>query len=387
MRARTGSTTALLPRAWVLIEGRAGDDAQIKTLAAALGWPYEVIDVRPGLARVVMDRLFDALGVEGKPDPAARRGPWPDVVIAAGGRLVSLAHRIKRASGGRTRLVFVGRPWAALDRFDLLITTPQYRLPARSNVLHNLLPLNRPQPERLTAAASCWRGALAHLPRPWLAVLVGGDSGSFRMTQASAERLAARANAWTEACGGSLLVATSGRTPDAAVTRLLRRVRDPAYRYRWRAGDPDNPHLGFLALADAFLVTGDSASMLAEALSTERPVELFPLEQRWFSKLMTARAVAGDASDPRHNRASAIWARWRERLTERGYWLPARDLCHMHEVLRTSGLLVAPDAERVTQHPRRTDDLERAVARVRALLPATAPTRRWPEERRVELAG
>lgn len=387
-RATAERGTTFVPRVWVLTEGRAGDDAQIRTLAAALGWPWEVIEARDGLSRVVIDRLRDACGLEGEPRlPEERRGSWPDMVIAAGGRSVSLARRIRRASGGRTRLVFVGRPWAALDQFDLIITTPQYRLPARPNILHNRLPMNRPEPERLAAAARVWRSALRHLPRPWLAILVGGDSGSFRMTRASADRLAVRANAWADACGGSLLVATSGRTPSAAARQLLEGIRDPAWRYRWRAHDPDNPYLGFLALADAFLVTGDSASMLAEALDTGRPVELFPLEQRLFSKLLTSRVLAGAASDAGGSRPARLWARCRDKLTERGYWLPARDLHYMHDVLRARGLLADGGEVRLARSAPRADDLERAVARVRALLPTAARAEQLHQDGRVELVG
>src|SRR5262249_36397001 len=49
----------------------------------------------------------------------------------------------------------------------------------------------------------------------------------------------------------------------------------PYLFYRWRPGDPDNPYLGFLALADTVIVTGDSMSMIAEACSTGRPVHIF----------------------------------------------------------------------------------------------------------------
>src|SRR5581483_2108548 len=49
----------------------------------------------------------------------------------------------------------------------------------------------------------------------------------------------------------------------------------PRAFYRWRPADPDNPYFGYLAVADAFIVTGDSMSMLAEACSTGRPVHVF----------------------------------------------------------------------------------------------------------------
>ncbi|MEQ9124688.1 MAG: ELM1/GtrOC1 family putative glycosyltransferase, partial [Alphaproteobacteria bacterium] len=98
---------------WVLVDGRSGDDAQIVRIAEALGWPYRKVWAKRSVAETVMGRVQDAFGAF--PPPAAwlpeggpPAGPWPDLVLAAGGRNVSFARRIKRASGGRTRIVFLG---------------------------------------------------------------------------------------------------------------------------------------------------------------------------------------------------------------------------------------------------------------------------------------
>lgn len=103
--------------------------------------------------------------------------PWPELLITAGMRNEPVARWVREQSGGRTRLVHVGRPWADPARFDLVITTPQYRLPRRPNVLHNDLPLHRVHAERLAQAAARWAPTLAPLPAPRIAVVVGGNSG------------------------------------------------------------------------------------------------------------------------------------------------------------------------------------------------------------------
>jgi uncharacterized protein len=350
---------------WILAEGRVGDDAQLVRLASALGWPYQILNVRRSLARVIVGRLLDAIGLAGPiPAPIPADGCWPDLVLGAGGRSVSLARRIKAASGGRARVVFVGRPWAALDIFDLVITTPQYRLPVRPNVVHNLLPLNYPDQRQLGEAASRWRDRLSSLPRPWLAVLAGGDSGSFRMTTANGRRLAERANAITAERGGSVLVTTSSRTPPPAAEALIASLRPPAYAYRWCPNDPGNPYLAFLALADAFLVTGESASMIAEALNTSRSVELFELDQRLLSRIMTSswtgRRYKSDAAHRRVGVAAAL-SEW---LVERGWWIPSRDLRHLHRTLLAQGLL---GNEGRLPPPPFEADMRQAVDRIRGL--------------------
>ena len=88
----------------------------------------------------------------------------------------------------------MGRPWAGLDKWDLLVTTPQYFLPRQDNILHNSLPLHRLSRAELQADGERLRPRLEGLPRPWIALLVGGDSGRFVLTPAKGERLGSLAN-------------------------------------------------------------------------------------------------------------------------------------------------------------------------------------------------
>ena len=98
-----------------------------------------------------------------------------------------------------------------LDGFDLVLTTPQYRLPEASNVVRLDAPMTPLSAAVLARAAEQWRDRLAHLPRPWIAVLIGGDAQPLRLTPVSAAELGAKANALAQQRGGSLLVATGPR--------------------------------------------------------------------------------------------------------------------------------------------------------------------------------
>jgi hypothetical protein len=200
--------------------------------------------------------------------------PWPDLVITAGRRNEPVARWIRRQSGGRTRLVHVGRPWAPLDSWDLIVTTPQYFLPERANICHNRLPLFRLPEQLLAAAGAALRPRLAHLPRPWIAVMVGGDSGKFVFTADKGARLGRWADRLAATTRGSLLVCGSPRTPSRAMDGLATVLEVPHYLYRWGSAE-ENPYRGLLAVADAFIVTGESMSMLAEASATARPLYIF----------------------------------------------------------------------------------------------------------------
>lgn len=263
------------PRIWLLMGHRAGDNAQLMALVEALGWPYEIKRLAYKRAELPINLLLG-----GTLAGVARRGssrlepPWPDLVIAGGRRNEPVSRWIRKRHPS-VRLVHLGRPWSRLERFDLIVTTPQYRLPERPNVLRNALPLHNVTEDRLAAAAALWAPRLAHLPRPWVAVLVGGSSGPYTFSAAAGTRLGRQANDLAAAAGGSLLVTTSARTLPEATAALVAAIDRPAHIFRWRKDADDNPYFGYLALADSIIVTGESISMFTEACVTRKPVYIF----------------------------------------------------------------------------------------------------------------
>jgi len=262
------------PRVWLLIGNKAGDNTQLRALAKALGWPSTEKRCRYRATELLTNRLLGTtlLGIHRSlSDPLEPE--WPDLVLTAGRRNEPIARWIARESGGATRIVHVGRPWSSPDRFDLVITTPQYDLPASERVLVVDMPLHAVRPEALAEAAQSWRTEFLDLPRPRIAVLVGGPTGFIGFRERTVLRLARQAETLARWRGGSLLVTTSARTPRFAAALLERELTVPARIYPH--GRERNPYLAFLAIADEFIVTGESASMLAEASATEKPIHVF----------------------------------------------------------------------------------------------------------------
>lgn len=265
-------------RVWAILCYREGDNAQILAVAEGLGWPLEVKRLayrRFGYA-VDVWRGTTLLGIDpARSDPL--EPPWPDLVISASMRNEPVCRWIRAQSGGRTRYIHMGRTWGQLETFDLVVTSPEFRLRRLSNVRHNALTLTRVTPVKLAEAASLWAPRLAHLPRPRIAVLVGGYGGPYAVDPGKAARLGAEASAMARATGGSLLVTSSKRTRTASAEALRMAISAPCHVFDWAPDAEDNPFYGYLALADRFIITCDSASMLAEACATRRPVYMFDL--------------------------------------------------------------------------------------------------------------
>lgn len=265
------------PVVWLLHGPKAGDNAQMDAVAAAAG-RRRTLEVRvrqlafhAGELLVTLIRRPSLAGLDRRHSDALTP-PWPDLVLTAGRRNEPVAQWIRRASGGRTRLVHLGRPWADPRRYDLVVSTPQYFLepsdPGPILVL-DLPPVTAPERSREKEADA---GDLV--------LLLGGDSGNQVLTADTAATLVEQALELSRALGRRLRISTSPRTPAAAEARVIRQLAEhPAVRlHAWhRDADRANPYRDWLAEGGGFVVTADSVSMIAEAVATGCPVWIAPL--------------------------------------------------------------------------------------------------------------
>jgi len=364
------------PRLWLLLGDKAGDNAQVLELARALGEPCTVKRLVPKPQwvlgkprfRATLDHLDPA-----RSDPL--EPPWPDLVLTIGRRPSMAALWLAERSGGRTRLAIVGRPKRWPERFALIVASGQYAVSEAANVVRLELPLLRPDPARLAAAAAAWRERFADLERPVTAVLVGGETKPFRFDAAVARALAARLADLRAREGGTIWVTTSRRTGEAVAEALATALPAGTLLHRWRADEPPeaNPYLALLALADRFVVTGDSASMLVEVARLGKPLAIaaLPLRGDPATRLRLALSRALASQGPLGGLG--------ERLRARGLLGFPRDLERLHRWLIAEGRAVPLGAPFPPPGPPPADELDRAVARLRALLdqavaaPARAP--------------
>ena len=264
------------PVVWALIDDRAGNRSQCLGVADALGLDYRAREIGYGplasLPNVLLGASFAGLNAGSR---AGFSPPWPDLVIAAGRRAAPVARKIRRLGGGNVFLAQVMHPGAGAGEFGLIAQPRHDRAGSGANVLPITGAPHRLTPERLAEEAERWRGRFDGLPKPWIALIVGGSTRRRNFTTAMARELGARASKMALLAGGSLLVTTSRRTGDAADT-LIDAVSTPAHVHRWEdSGGEDNPYHGYLALADGVIVTGDSVSMCSEACAGTGPVHIF----------------------------------------------------------------------------------------------------------------
>ena len=313
---------------WAVTDGKAGPQTQCLGLANALG-------VDPVVKRVALLspwrqfspvlRVGNRLAISPAGDPITP--PWPDLLIASGRQSIAASLAVRDANGARTFRVQLQSPGIEPRHFDLVVVPHHDRLRG-PNVLTTLGALHRVTPDSLAEASMRFADRLAGLPRPRVAVLIGGNSRTHRMTVGSAERIAGQLTDLAKQHGASLMITASRRTGVENEAILRRRLTEMPLVDFWD-GSGENPYLGYLAWADFILTTNDSVSMPCEAATTGKPVYILPLEggsakfDRFHAQLREAgiaRPFAGlleSWSYPPLHEASRIAEEVRCRLQER----------------------------------------------------------------------
>jgi len=269
-------TESTIKSCWVITEGIAGTENQCLGVAEALG-------VEPVIKRVKLRSPWKQLSpwlnwghdraLAPDSDPIAP--PWPDLVLASGRKSIGVARYIRQASGGKTYVVQIQDPKVNPAHFDLVVV-PHHDPMRGDNVMVTLAGLHRITPEKLQAAREKFEKRFAHLPKPRVAVLIGGTSRAHQMTKENTKTLALQLLHLAENPNTGLMITASRRT-GAENSKMLREMLvGPGIDF-WD-GSGENPYFGILALADYIIVTQDSISMISEALATGKPVYVASLE-------------------------------------------------------------------------------------------------------------
>jgi mitochondrial fission protein ELM1 len=259
---------------WVITEGYIGLENQALGVAEALRLAPVMKTVsarqpwRSLPPRVWINNLgFRALNGEFAP-------PWPDVIVSCGGQAALAAYLVRRASQGRTFTIHVQKPALPARDFDVLVV-PKHDGLKGPNVIATEGAVHRVTQAKLAEAGARFAARYASLPKPRVAVLIGGSNKRYRLTTERMRTLAAQLAALAN--GGAGLMITPSRRTEPEAARILADTLAGSNADIWD-GTGENPYFGLLALADAILVTRDSVSMTSEAVFTGKPVHVTDLD-------------------------------------------------------------------------------------------------------------
>jgi mitochondrial fission protein ELM1 len=272
--APTGRTVV-----WVLLGPHKGDNNQVLALAERIGLPFRTIQMRykwfahlPAVCRsVTISQL----------EPEVRRqiaGPWPSLVLGIGQRSVPIARYIQRKSGGLAKIIRLGDPMVSHRLFDLVVTTTQYAVRDADNVIRLPITITNRENVQPTLSEEHW---LSAFERPRRLIVIGGKTSLWRFPTKVISETVRLLQRRAQIEGGSIIAVTSPRTSPKLVETARAALGDAS------VVTSQFPRYGALLKAsDEIHVTGDSVSMLSDAVASGKPVGLIPLERNIVAKFV-----------------------------------------------------------------------------------------------------
>jgi hypothetical protein len=205
---------------------------------------------------------------------------------------------------------------------------------------------------KIGKAVEYWQPSFQAMKQPVTALLIGGPTQPYRMDEAVIGRLLQQLK--KQDTSGSLFISTSRRTPDAVVDYLRQHKPPDSTLYFWQPDDSNNPYFALLGLADYFVVTGDSLSMMVEIARLGKPLAIYPLpEQGGFIAHAMRQAIMAIRCSPGYLPGVFF-----------GY---PRDLGRTHQYLLQNGLASTVGQPFVTPGGAMEDQLSQVVARIKQL--------------------
>ncbi len=272
---------------WGITDGSAGMVAQVRSLALAM-------DLQPEMKIITLKKPWSLLPnicydspLKSCILPYALHEPknvtesCPDIIISCGRKaaLVALALKKKNPS---IKLVHIQDPQMSAKHFDVVLAMQHDKITG-SNVIKTLFALHSITPEALSAAKEKFMPRFAAYPQPHIAVLLGGSTNKYNLTQKRMEAVITDLQEWLAGTKGSLLITPSRRTGAENMTALKAAFAGNKNVYIYD-GIEENPYMGMLACADEIIVTNDSVNMMSEAFATGKPVTILELEEHESTK-------------------------------------------------------------------------------------------------------
>ena len=258
--------------AWIFSDGKAGHELQCLGVAQALGLKAEI-------KRVAPRGLYRALAPWGPVAPRERFGklfsdfapPWPAIALATGRTTIPYIRLLKRKAGLATYTVILLDPRVSARSADL-VWVPEHDSRRGPNVMTTLTSPHRYSPQHLAELRAGIPADISALPKPRVAVLIGGPNSTYRYTHEDIDRLT-RSLADLSRNGAGLMITPSRRTPMELIA-AIEAATEGSPKLLWD-GTGSNPYPAMLANADAFVVTADSVNMAGEASATGKPIHIF----------------------------------------------------------------------------------------------------------------
>ncbi|MCX5680319.1 MAG: ELM1/GtrOC1 family putative glycosyltransferase [Candidatus Omnitrophica bacterium] len=267
---------------------------------------------------------------------------YSDFVISCGSSLAGVNIFMSKENNAKNIVVMRPGIFMGLNKFKLALIPEHDRPAQKRNVVRTVLAPNLINEEKIRKDGELLSRRVHLGTNGAVGVFIGGDNPEYAFTDELALSVAQSLTDFCDKSGAGILMTTSRRTPKEVEELFKKRSKSSGYFKLLVVANEKNPPEtvgGVLDLSRVILVSGESISMISEAVSSGKPVVVFRLTKK-------------KPGTTKHERALAAFEK-------RGY-VTVCDAGHIASTLLSVWNTPRP--------ARRTDDNERIFEAVRRLI-------------------
>jgi KDO2-lipid IV(A) lauroyltransferase len=208
---------------------------------------------------------------------------YAEFVVSCGSSLAPVNIYMKKENNAKSVVVMRPGVLFAVRKFDAIIVPRHDKLRPRKNVVETTLAPNLVNEDVLRLAGERLKTRIRPAGSRTVGLLIGGDNPEFRLSEKILRTVVGDLLKSCDSNDADLLVTTSRRTGTEQENVLKALLKDHPRCKLLVIANNDNPPgtlTGILALSDIVVVSGESISMVSEAVSSGKRTIAFALDKK-----------------------------------------------------------------------------------------------------------
>ena len=264
----------------ILADDRVGTYSQSIALAKESGLEYEIIFLEYNFLKIIPNLFFAESLIRLKKSSIEKLlsiNYSPKYIISAGRKTAPIALFLRKKHNFLSKIIQIMRPEINLNKFDFVIV-PEHdepKLPYPKNLILSIGALTKITPNYEEKNYQEFANQFQNLPKPIIALLLGGSTKKTKFSLKSAEKLINQILLIQKNMNATLIVVNSRRT-SIEINNFIKKINQKnLIFFDYNEVKNNNPFSLILNFANFFVISGDSVSMISECCSLGKPVFIF----------------------------------------------------------------------------------------------------------------
>lgn len=225
---------------------------------------------------------------------------YADFVLSCGSSLAPINVYMSKENNAKNVAVMRPNIPFGVRKFNFIIAPRHDNMPERKNIITTTLAPNLVDVETLRSAGDLLKNNIGLEKSKVVGLLIGGDNPEFALPADLLRKVIDETLKFCGSNGADLLVTTSRRTnkeQEAILKEMLKNNPRCKLLVIANENNPEGVLAGILGLSNILIVSGESISMVSEAISSGKKVVVFELDKKKSCVTKHERALAGLAAD------------------------------------------------------------------------------------------